>query len=126
MRWPISAMARVVTEAVNHEVTQVREATMNAKPKTTDMKLAPRGVPFRVTPENVVAWKGQSGVRARGVLVDAIGQFNPNKRPNASNFDVFANAIARDNAGTEAIEYTAVIRAIRNRPRLKALIGGAA
>lgn len=113
--------------------TAIPEKSMNAEPKLTaslSPKLFQRGVPFRVTPENVVAWKGQSGVGSRGRLVDGTGRFNPNARPARVEFYDLAALIQRANAGGENACKTVAsphfARTIRNRPRLKAMLGGVA
>jgi hypothetical protein len=99
---------------------------MNAEtPPFKDPKARIVGKPFRVTPDNIVAWKGKSGVRARGCLVSGDGDVNLNAPPAFSNFDAFAIAIARHIAGTEEIREIELLRQIRNRPRLKAMLGAA-
>jgi hypothetical protein len=109
---------------------------MNADPKRTGKPIiAP--IPFRITPNNIVAWKGESGVRARGVLVDGDGLYFPNGRPMPTEY-IAAKGITVSVGGerldrqwtraekSERQKFTEQTRALRRQsPRLKAMLGAA-
>lgn len=87
------------------------------------------GVPFVVTPENREWWAGRSGQPSRGRIIDAKGGHAFERRGGGTSFDFLAGQIGEAQRGGEtARDYIAmphVARTIRNRPRLKAMLGGA-
>lgn len=93
-----------------------------------DPKSRPRGVPFVITAENRDAWKGKRGEPARGLIASGYGMIRLDRNPFSSSFDWLSREIAKANAGDEESRRTIasprIAREIRNRPRLKAMLGG--
>ena len=133
-------VAQAVAQIPNVEIVEVpveekREpVSMPVASARKDPKSRPRGVPFRITHENREAWQGGSG-RARGILVDGLGNVSLKGRRGIAHdsFDSLASLIRAskrdDETGASAKAVLAMpyyARVIRSRPRLKAMLGGAA